>query len=85
MRPRIVFGTNRQGTNHAFRHVEALGLRRDTVMQAIADDLLPRLPLPRPLNNVPYQGAVTVASIRLRYHAFALEGGFVNVGRITPA
>jgi hypothetical protein len=54
-------------------------------MRAIADDLLPRLPLEGHGTNVPYRGTVTVANVRLRYHAFGLEGGLVNVGRITPA
>jgi hypothetical protein len=75
---------NRQATGHAFRHADALALERSRVMQAIVDDLLPRLPLAMPANNLPFQGAVTVTGIRLKYHAFPLDGGLVNVGRITP-
>jgi hypothetical protein len=81
---RILFGTNQQATGHAFRHIDALALDRTRVMQAIVDDLLPRLPLAMPTNNLPFQGAVTVAGIRLKYHAFLLDDGAVNVGRIAP-
>jgi hypothetical protein len=82
---RIVFGTNQQATDHAFRHSDALAFDRARVIQAIVDDLLPHLPLARPGNNLPFQGAVTVTGIRLKCHAFPLDDGLVNVGRITPA
>ena len=80
-----MFGTNRRASNHAFRHIDALGLRRTIVMQAIVDDLLPRLPLAVPRSKIPHMGLVAVGAVRLRYHAFPLENGLVNVGRITPA
>ncbi len=81
---RIVFGTNQQATDHAFRHIDALALDWARVMQAIVDDLLPHLPLAAPTDNLPFQGAVTVTGIRLKYHAFPRDDGRVNVGRITP-
>lgn len=83
--PRIVFGMNREATEHAFRHADRIGLPREEVMQAITQDLRPRLPLPTPRDNVPHKGSVMVQGSRLHDHAFPLENGVINVGRITPA
>lgn len=80
----IVFGTNPQGLEHALRHVEAIGLNRTQVMQAIQADLQTRLPLPAPQNNAPFNGSVTVNGVTLNYSAYPLPNGLVNVGRITP-
>ena len=82
---RVVFGVTAQATTHAFRHVDRLGLERDAIMQAIIVDLEPHLPLPVPANNLPFQGSVIVGGIQLKYHAFPIDNGTVNVGRITPS
>jgi hypothetical protein len=73
-----------QATAHAFRHVDRLGLDRAVIMGAIIADLSPHLPLSLPINNQPFQVSVMIAGLELRYHAFPLDNGIVNVGRITP-
>jgi len=81
---RIVFGLTRNATTRAFRHVDAMGLDREEVMQAIVRDLEPHLPMQSPANNMPHQGSVMLRGLLLRYHAFPLVNGIVNVGRVTP-
>ena len=61
---RIVFGTNPQAANHAFRYADALGLSREAVKLAIIDDLLAHLPLPAAVHNLPCKGTVIVAGTR---------------------
>lgn len=79
----IVFGTNANATAHALRHVESLGLDTSEVMNAIRQDLQPRLPLPTPKNNAPFSGSVTVGGVQLNYNAYPIGNGVTNVGRIT--
>jgi RHS repeat-associated protein len=77
----VVFGTNPQAFGHALRHVEAIGLNKSQIMQAIQADLQPRLPLASSQNNAPFNGSVTVNGVTLNYSAYQR---LVNVGRITP-
>jgi hypothetical protein len=84
-RQRIVFGTTINATEHAFRHIDACGLNRNQVMQAILSDLESRLPLQVAASGAPVQGSVVVGELRLRYHAYPLAGDIINVGRITPS
>ena len=80
----VVFGRNPNQTHHTFRYTDALGLDRSNVMDAIRRDLQPHLPLPvPPPNDAPFIGTVTVDGMELRYHAYPMEEGLVNVGRIT--
>ena len=82
--PNIVFGRNPNQTYHTFRYADALGLDRGDVMAVIMRELEPHLPLQPPaLNDAPFIGAVTVDGVELRYHAYAVNEGLVNVGRIT--
>lgn len=80
----IVFGQNPNQMHHAFRYIDALGLDRDEVTEAIRADLGPRLPLPvPPPTNAPVIGRVIVRSVHLIYHAYAVSEELVNVGSIT--
>jgi hypothetical protein len=80
----IVFGRNPDQTNHTFRHTDALGLHRSDVIDAIRNDLRSYLPLQSPPpNSSPFIGRVIVGGIELRYHAYPISQGLVNVGRIT--
>jgi hypothetical protein len=81
---RIVFGRNADQVSHAFRHTDVLGLDRAEIMEAIRQDLQPHLPLrvPAPKYFI-FVGQVTVQGIELRYRAYPLNEGLVNVGRIT--
>ena len=80
----IVFGTNQNATEHAFRHIDKLKLDRGGVMGAIRQDLQRNLPIRPSSNNAPFQGSVTVNGVQLEYHAFPINNGStVNVGRIT--
>ena len=81
---RIAFGTTAQATAHAFRHVDRLRMDRQAIVQAIIADLTPHLPLALAADGSPFQGSVVIARTRLTYHAFPLDNGIVNVGRITP-
>lgn len=80
----VVFGRNPNQTDHTFRYTDALGLDRDNVTDAIRRNLQPHLPLPvPPPNDAPFIGRVTVDGIGLSYHAYPINEGLVNVGRIT--
>jgi hypothetical protein len=53
-------------------------------MEAIRRDLQPYLPLPiPPPSDFIFVGKVTVGGIELRYRAYPVNEGLVNVGRIT--
>lgn len=53
-------------------------------MEAIRADLQPYLALAYPpLNNAPVIGRATVSGMPLRYHAYAVSEGVVNVEAIT--
>jgi hypothetical protein len=81
---RVVFGRNQNQTYHAFRHVDALGLDRRTVMAAIREDLAPELPLRQPVpSGRPFIGEVSVDGIELSYRAFPVSEDLVNVRSIT--
>jgi hypothetical protein len=76
---RVVFGLNPDATDHAFRHIEAIGLNRDAVAAAIVADLMAGQAAGTLL-----RGFVLVEGMGLDYHAFSLNDEIVNVGRITP-
>jgi filamentous hemagglutinin len=81
----VVFGQNPNQAYHAFRRTDAVGLDRNAVMQTVQADLGPALPLPFPApGNAVFIGIVWVAGVRLRYHAFPIDEGTVNVGSIRP-
>lgn len=76
----ITFGRNANQANHAFRHVDELGLTRAEVQAAIERHLATvadRIPNGQPLNQV-----IEVAGQRIQYSAFRLPDGTINVGRI---
>jgi hypothetical protein len=81
----VVFGQDANQISHTFRHPDELGLDRTEVMDAIRADLQPYLPLSRRPGDALLVGNVTVDGIELQYHAYSVNEGLVNVGRITGA
>jgi hypothetical protein len=82
----IVFGQNPNQSDHAFRYIDAMALERREVIAAILADLQSNLPLAFPApNNAPFIGRVIVNGLALRYHAYPVSEGLVNVGAITRA
>jgi hypothetical protein len=80
----VVFGQDSNQISHTFRHTDDLGLDRAEVMDAIRADLQSNLPFTvRPPKDVLFVGRVTVGGIQLQYHAYPINEGLVNVGRIT--
>lgn len=80
---RVIFGENANQTWHVFRRTDRLGLDRNVVMNAILDDLVPRLPLPfPPANNAPFVGNAALGPRQLRYHAYPVSEELVIVGPI---
>ncbi len=80
----VVFGQDANQASHTFRHTDDLGLGREEVMDAIRADLQPYLPLVmRPRSVGLLVGKVTVRGVELRCHAYLVNEGLVNVGRIT--
>lgn len=77
----INFGEVENQISHTFRHIEAIGLDRSVVKDAISSDLgkiasSPSMSL--------YNGFVIVNGIRLDYVAYRLPDGTINIGGITP-
>ena len=77
----VTFGRVANQVSHTFRHIDAAGLDRIAVQNAVRSDLY-RLGNALPAN--PYNGQVIVNGMRIDYVAYALEDGTLNVGRITP-
>ena len=76
----VQFGRVANQVVHTFRHIDELGLNRETVkaavqqsLQTVASQLTPGTPL----NQV-----IEVEGVRLQYTAYQLANGVVNVGRI---
>jgi hypothetical protein len=79
----VVFGQNANQISHTFRHTDRLGLDRAEVVDAIRADLQPYLPLSMRPSDALFVGKVTVGGSELQYHAYPVNEGLVNVGRIT--
>ncbi|MBI3452643.1 MAG: hypothetical protein HY057_07425 [Rhodospirillales bacterium] len=77
----IRFGANEAQRDHAFRHVDGIGLNRTQIENAIRNDLRP---IARSMSDGLYKGSTSVNGIRIDYHAYKLSDGTINVGRITP-
>ena len=77
----VTFGRVANQVSHTFRHIDAAGLDRIAVQNAVRSDLY-RLGNALPAN--PYNGQVIVNGMRIDYVAYALEDGTLNVERITP-
>jgi len=78
----IQFGKVANQVSHAFRHVDAMGLERGAVKSAIEEHLpsvISQLQPGKPLNQI-----IEVAGQRIRYTAYLLKDGIINVGRIHP-
>lgn len=77
---KVRFGNNRNQEYHTFRHVEEAGIDKGAAERAIRNDLAgSESALPRGLIT----RQVTVGGRTLRYNAFKLQDGTINVGRIT--
>lgn len=77
----VQFGKVENQVNHAFRHIEKMGLTRDQVKSAILKDV------PKIAKNVNLGGKTVYRQIRIGnqdiiYSAHRLENGVINVGRI---
>jgi hypothetical protein len=76
----IQFGKDPNQIQHAFRHVDALGLNRAQVQTAVRDHLQSvamQVVVGKPFNQI-----IEVAGRRIQYTAFRLPDGTINVGRI---
>nr|WP_242618417.1 RHS repeat-associated core domain-containing protein [Edaphobacter modestus] len=77
---KVRFGNNANQDYHTFRHVEDAGINRQSAESAIRNDLAGKEnSLPQGLTT----GEVSVGGKILRYNAFKLQDGTINVGRIT--
>lgn len=77
---KIRFGSNANQEYHTFRHVGEAGIDKKAAEDAIRADLAPKADsMPEGLTS----GEVRVAGKTLRYNAFKLPDGTINVGRIT--
>jgi hypothetical protein len=79
--PIVRFGANPEQTRHALRHV--LG-ETDLAPRAVTEAI--RSSLSRNADRVGgalYQGYVEVGGVLLKYNAYRLKDGSINVGRIT--
>ncbi len=77
---KVRFGNNPNQEYHTFRHVEEAGIDKQAAENAIKNDLAGKeASLPQGLTS----GEVNVAGKTLRYNAFKLSDGTINVGRIT--
>lgn len=80
-REEISFGRSANQISHAFRHIERAGLDREIVRSAIQNDLrsvAPSIRTGEPVNQI-----ITVSGRDVRYTAYRLLDGSINVGRIT--
>jgi hypothetical protein len=76
----VTFGRDANQIQHAFRHIDKLGLSRTAVQEAVQKHLpsvVDKIPAGRPLNQV-----IEVGGQRIQYSAFRLPDGSINVGRI---
>ncbi|ANB17028.1 Wall-associated protein [Dokdonella koreensis DS-123] len=80
-RETVSFGKNANQLAHTFRHVEGIGLNRDVVQRAIQADL--RSSSAFIVAGKPFNRSIAVDGVEITYTAFRLEGGIINVGRIT--
>jgi hypothetical protein len=78
----ISFGRNSNQTYHAFRHVDALGLSRKVVINAIEKHLpsvISKVKVGQPLNVI-----TKIDNIRIQYSVYKV-GNSYNIGRIHAA
>ncbi|MGL5784630.1 MAG: hypothetical protein ACRCYZ_04105 [Alphaproteobacteria bacterium] len=76
----IQFGRVENQIKHTFRHVEAAGLNKDIIRNAIQKNLLK---IADKLPSGHYNGSVAIKNKTIQYSAFKFDSGVVNVGRIT--
>ena len=80
----VNWGTNRQDADHAIRHVRDAGLSVDKVKDAIRQDLIRRDVGSSPTGGLGGHNPVTVQGVTVRYSAFKLPDGSINVSSIRP-
>lgn len=76
----IVFGNDANQTYHAFRHTDKMGLSRSDVRSSITKNF--RSLAPKLSEGKPYNGTVNVQGKTLKYTAFRIGDGVINIGRI---
>ncbi|MGL4426335.1 MAG: hypothetical protein ACRCUQ_01060, partial [Alphaproteobacteria bacterium] len=76
----IQFGRVENQVKHTFRHIEAAGLNKDIIQNAIQKNLSK---IADKLPSGHYNGSVTIKNRAIQYSAFKFDSGVVNVGRIT--
>jgi hypothetical protein len=79
--PTIQFGANDNQSYHTFRHVDGGGYDSTAVKSAVTSDLTS---IGKSLSQGQYTGTVVVDGTTLKYSAYKLSDGTINVGRITP-
>lgn len=85
----VTFGANDNQVFHAFRHIDAVGLPRSAIRDAVMADLkfASRQIQPGQLYRGTvqvYRGTVQVGGREVTYNAFRLPDGSINIGRLTP-
>jgi len=78
----IQFGKNANQVEHAFRHMDEIGLNRADVQSAVEAHLQSAASLLQP--GKPLNQIIEVAGQRIQYTAYLLKDGVINVGRIHP-
>ena len=76
----VQFGKGANQVSHAFRHTDALGLDRGVVKSAVEThfrEVSSQIVAGKPFNQI-----IEVAGQRIRYTAFKLKDGTINIGRI---
>jgi RHS repeat-associated protein len=78
----IQFGKNANQVEHAFRHIDEIGLDRAEVQAAVEQHLQSAASLLQP--GKPLNQIIEVTGQRIQYTAFLINNGVINVGRIHP-
>jgi hypothetical protein len=76
----VQFGKNENQVFHAFRHTDALGLKRSVVQSAIKTDI--KSSASQIVAGKPYNKVITVEGRQIQYTAYKLLNGVINIGRI---
>ena len=77
----INFGKVENQISHTFRHIDAVGIDRKLVQEAIKKDLSKfSSSMPEGL----YSSSVNVNGVKIDFNAFKLSDGSINIVRITP-
>ena len=76
----ITFGKNANQIFHTFRHIEAAGLSKEVVKKAVRKSVKQSASLIK--TGKSFNKTITVGGKQIRYSAYKLPSGEINVGRI---